>query len=238
MAQQKIYGLYAVSVSDVVYSGAPGTLPGAATMSAGILVNLQAVDPGANPKFGNFAGGNSGWQISLAPGSTPGAINVSVDTDAYTVTLPVYTALQKWLLVTMTKTGTTVTVYINGAVAFAVTNVGVVITPQVLAPTLTIPAAAKAVVSVAFYTEQALTAVQVASLAAETQFSTLTNTGILDHVYNAERSMRPVFTATDTFADTGTLPVVPLTTPAGGFGAVIQSDFAATVAPLVTPTSA
>lgn len=232
---QNIYGI--VPAATETYTGAAGSLPGAAAMSVAALVKMLSVDPAVDLIFGNLTGGNSGWQMVISPiavATGGNAMSIVVKTNAWTATVVVGATFDAWMLVGFTVSGTTLTIYVNGEAVFTTTNVAVVVTPQVAAPTLVIPNSA--ILSAAFYTEQALTAAQMsaAGLVAKNYPFVSEVANNVDHLYSAPESLRPVPSATAPFADTGSVGGVPLTPDVQAFGIVQPGDFGQPVVPAIT----
>lgn len=230
---QNIYGI--TNAAAQTYTGAAGNLPGAAAMSAGILLNLRDPAVTAEVDFGNFTGGNSGWRLRVEPaaaGTGGNAVSVVIETNLWTTTVILGAALNDWLFVAFTKTGTTLTVFINGEAVFATTDVAVVITPQVTAPTLMVAAVAAAV-SAAFYTETALTAAQMAAFGGAAKVLPFVDFAF-DHLFSAPASLRPVTTALQTWLDTGIVGGVVLTPSVAQTAIVLPGDFGQPVVPIIT----
>jgi len=214
--QNSIYGVFNGSGAAEQYVGPAASLPGAAAMSAGILARVADFDPANAISFGNLSGVPAGWRIRLVAvaageNTTGNVIQAVIQTNARIHTVPIGATLMEWVFVSFAKSGTTVTVYVNGEAVYADTDAGNVVTPQAGAPVLTIPGFSKGVVSAAFYTEQALSADQMSLLglfARDFPFVGAT----LDHLYSAPASLRPTAGSLP-FADTGSVGGLPLTPP-------------------------
>ena len=234
---QEIYGITPLSDSVLEYLGASGQLPGALNMSVGMLLNISQGEDGTSAEWG-VSGAGVGWRLRISRQAIANIDNGGLDlikveafSNAEVITARVAAAMGHWLLVSYTlqdNDGTqALTLYVNGQAVFRDDTMGP-ITPFVGQPFLF--ASESAVISAVFYTEQTLTPQQISRLAYLAQRESITSTPAvpLDHLYNAARSMRPVFTATQQFLDTGTLatPLSALTPDdAVSIGAVLAGDF-------------
>jgi hypothetical protein len=123
----------------------------------------------------------------------------------------------------------TLIVYVNGEAVFTTANPAVVVTPQIGVPALQI---SSAIVSAAAYTEQTINAANMAGLGLAAKTFALVNIP-WDHFYSASASLRPVVSATQAWADTGTLPTAPLTPSVQAAGLVTSGDFGQPVVPAI-----
>jgi len=237
MGQQNLYGVTSAmpGVPLVYESAALGALPGAAAMTAGVLARLDSIAIGdlVGVSFGHDAA--SGWRINLIRTVTAGieVVTAKIKIGAETATIPIGAVLGDWILVTFTvDTGDDLVVYVNGEQALADTLAAPLV-PAIDAADLRIPKGAA--VNTAFYTESALTSLQVAALYDLVQTQTISPTDGLQHVYNATRTLRPT-ALVQTFLDSGLTPTVPLVAVPGNtaLAYVRAGDFGQPViAPLV-----
>lgn len=231
--------LYCVaSAAANTYSGAAAALPGAADMSAGVLVKLTEPGIAAELTFGNINGGLTlGWRLKIANAAyATGGVSptVIVNNNVGVLTVPVAADIDKWLFVVFTRTGTTITLYINGKAVFVATDADFLVTPQGTAPRLVMPASGDVALAAAFYTETLLPATQVAGLFAEVlELGSLVPLRVA-HQWSAATSLRPVTSAMQTFADTGSTGGVPLTPSSAVSGLVLDGAFSSAVVPAVT----
>jgi hypothetical protein len=243
-----IYGLSAMPGEELAYTGVAGRLPGAAQFAVGVLINTIALE-GEEVIFQND-GTATGWFLSLEQSAvdprvvlltlTFGVVGPLTDT----ITVPIGACANEWLFVAFTvDSQNALVVYVNGEVAYtAALNAAVI--PSVGTPNLeTETNIGATLVSWAFYTEGSIGNEEMAFLNAQLKknagtidWASLGGVVVLQHIYSATQSMRPV--TSNVWADTGSTPNAPLTLEEGTpVARVLPGDFSqAVIGALVDPT--
>lgn len=251
-----IYGLRSTGGEDdeLTYAGAAGRLPGTASaFSAGVLLNMIALDGNDMRVAFENDGIDSGWSLVVKPSAVNPAVLVAtlsfgvVGPLTDVVTVPIGACGSEWLFVSFIisdNEGTPqVTVFVNGEIAYQ-NDLNEAIIPSVEAPTLSAESAIGAsLVAWAYYTEgtelnatiMALLNAQLKKNAGTIDWTFTDGVVPLQHIYSATESMRPI--TSDVWADTGSTPNANLTRSEGTAAAsVLPGDFAqAVIGAIVDP---
>jgi hypothetical protein len=210
--QPNTYGIAPLFGSvEANYNGAAGTLPGAVAMSVGILANLELVDSGAGGvQWQNMDGFILGWQLELERVTIAGLdqVRVRVFIDAFVKAINIGAVIGKQTYLIATLDGTDLRIYVNGEqIGDVIPVLPGPVTPVATAPRLSIDQGA--ILTTVFYTQRVLTGLEITGLQSNAALSSLVPISTVDHIYNAERSLRPAASVQD-FADTGFIGGVPL----------------------------